>query len=281
VSGSSGRPLRRHTGRCHCGAVRFAVTSDFPELTTCDCSLCRRRSALMVKVHESAFELLAGAEQLATYQWHSHTAVHHFCKLCWVKHENHTPTGAFKVRGGLVYIDRLKRERPGVPGVVSPRAATTASRSALPGAPRRAGHHRRAARQQPREERGDARLRRRAVEHGEDFQAARGHAQGWLPSAGLDDGAVLPCRPGRWRRELCAGAVRAAPAWTRSTCRSAWARACGLVAARDALGLATRIRVVSIVGRAITHPTTTQLARRPSTPDPALSMLQRGLHGPP
>ena len=32
-----------------------------------------------------------------------------------VKHENHTPTGAFKVRGGLVYVDRLKRERPGIP----------------------------------------------------------------------------------------------------------------------------------------------------------------------
>ena len=26
----------------------------------------------------------------------------------WVKHENHTPTGAFKVRGGLVYMDRLR-----------------------------------------------------------------------------------------------------------------------------------------------------------------------------
>lgn len=36
-----------------------------------------------------------------------------------VKHENHTPVGAFKVRGGLVYLDRLVRERPGVPGVVS------------------------------------------------------------------------------------------------------------------------------------------------------------------
>ena len=28
----------------------------------------------------------------------------------WVKHENHTPTGAFKVRGGLVYVDRHRRE---------------------------------------------------------------------------------------------------------------------------------------------------------------------------
>jgi threonine dehydratase len=36
-----------------------------------------------------------------------------------VKHENHTPTGAFKVRGGIVYVDRLKRERPGVKGVIT------------------------------------------------------------------------------------------------------------------------------------------------------------------
>ena len=37
----------------------------------------------------------------------------------WVKHENHTPTGAFKVRGGLVYLDRLRRERPQVRGLVT------------------------------------------------------------------------------------------------------------------------------------------------------------------
>ncbi|MDK9695672.1 MAG: threonine dehydratase [Siculibacillus sp.] len=37
----------------------------------------------------------------------------------WVKHENHTPTGAFKLRGGLVYVERLRRERPHVKGVAS------------------------------------------------------------------------------------------------------------------------------------------------------------------
>lgn len=36
-----------------------------------------------------------------------------------VKHENHTPIGAFKVRGGIVYFDRLKREKPGVKGIVT------------------------------------------------------------------------------------------------------------------------------------------------------------------
>jgi threonine dehydratase len=37
----------------------------------------------------------------------------------WVKHENHTPTGAFKVRGGLVFADRLRATRPEVRGIVS------------------------------------------------------------------------------------------------------------------------------------------------------------------
>ncbi|MGF1474704.1 MAG: threonine dehydratase [Geminicoccaceae bacterium] len=37
----------------------------------------------------------------------------------WVKHENHTPTGAFKVRGGLVYLDWLRRERPEVGTILS------------------------------------------------------------------------------------------------------------------------------------------------------------------
>jgi threonine dehydratase len=37
----------------------------------------------------------------------------------WVKHENHTPTGAFKVRGGVVYMERLTRSHPGIAGVIS------------------------------------------------------------------------------------------------------------------------------------------------------------------
>ena len=36
-----------------------------------------------------------------------------------VKHENHTPIGAFKVRGGIVYFDRLKRARPQVQGIAT------------------------------------------------------------------------------------------------------------------------------------------------------------------
>lgn len=78
------RPTLRYEGSCHCGAIRFAIRTDFPELTTCDCSMCKRRNALMVKVHESNFELLRGEDSLAEYRFHTHTARHFFCGTCGI-----------------------------------------------------------------------------------------------------------------------------------------------------------------------------------------------------
>ena len=84
MNGTMTRAPRKYAGSCHCGAVRFEIESDFPELTTCDCSICRRKNALMVKVHESAFRLLAGEDSLAEYRFHTMTASHYFCKTCGI-----------------------------------------------------------------------------------------------------------------------------------------------------------------------------------------------------
>jgi hypothetical protein len=78
------RPLQQWTGSCHCRRVRFRIETDFPELTTCDCSICRRKNALMVKVHESKFELLSGADALTEYRFHTNTARHFFCSVCGI-----------------------------------------------------------------------------------------------------------------------------------------------------------------------------------------------------
>ena len=78
------RPLQEYEGSCHCGAVRFRIQTDFPELTTCDCSICRRKNALMVKVHEDAFQLLAGEQALVEYRFHTRTARHFFCATCGI-----------------------------------------------------------------------------------------------------------------------------------------------------------------------------------------------------
>lgn len=80
----SNRPMQTYTGSCHCGAVRFEIQTDFPELTQCDCSICRRKNALMVRVHESAFWLLAGEQVLTEYRFHTRTARHYFCSVCGI-----------------------------------------------------------------------------------------------------------------------------------------------------------------------------------------------------
>jgi hypothetical protein len=78
------RVMQKYRGSCHCGAVTFEIETDFPELTTCDCSICRRKNALMVKVHESRFKLISGDESLTEYQFHTMTARHFFCKACGI-----------------------------------------------------------------------------------------------------------------------------------------------------------------------------------------------------
>ena len=76
--------VSKHIGSCHCGGIRFTLDWDIDELTTCDCSLCVKRNALMAKVPEAALRLDRGEELLATYQWNSMRAQHHFCRRCGV-----------------------------------------------------------------------------------------------------------------------------------------------------------------------------------------------------
>ncbi|MCV2402479.1 GFA family protein [Marinomonas sp. C2222] len=75
---------KEYFGSCHCGEVQFKIITDFPELTTCDCSICIRKNALMVKVHESHFTLIKGESFLSEYQFHTKTAHHYFCKQCGI-----------------------------------------------------------------------------------------------------------------------------------------------------------------------------------------------------
>jgi threonine dehydratase len=104
-----------------------------------------------------------------------------------VKHENHTPIGAFKVRGGLVYVDRLKRERPTTAGLIS---ATRGNHGqSLAFAARRYGVP--VTIYVPY---GNSTEKNRAmrafganlVEHGEDFQSAREEAERCARLNGLE-----------------------------------------------------------------------------------------------
>ncbi|HEY0851554.1 MAG TPA: threonine dehydratase [Bradyrhizobium sp.] len=103
-----------------------------------------------------------------------------------VKHENHTPIGAFKVRGGLVYLDRLKREQPDVPGIISATRgnhgqslAFAASRAGVP-ATIYVPHG-----NSVEKNRAMRAFGAKLVEHGDDFQAAREESIREADRAGL------------------------------------------------------------------------------------------------
>ena len=76
--------LQTFKGSCHCQSVTFEIDSNMAELTTCDCSICLRKNALMVKVPETALRILSGEESLTTYTFHTHTAQHYFCSTCGI-----------------------------------------------------------------------------------------------------------------------------------------------------------------------------------------------------
>jgi threonine dehydratase len=104
-----------------------------------------------------------------------------------VKHENHTPIGAFKVRGGLVYVDRLKRERPNTAGLISATRGNhgqslvfAASRYGVPVTIYVPSGN------SVEKNRAMRAFGANLVEHGEDFQAAREEAERRAQSGGLE-----------------------------------------------------------------------------------------------
>jgi hypothetical protein len=74
------------TGTCHCGAVVFEVhlEDDLGKLLRCNCSLCRRKGAIMAFAPVENLTVVKGADMLALYQWNTKVAKHYFCKLCGI-----------------------------------------------------------------------------------------------------------------------------------------------------------------------------------------------------
>ncbi|WP_240913806.1 GFA family protein [Sphingomonas sp. HDW15A] len=73
-------------GACHCGAVRFVVTlSDgLKTARRCTCSYCRMRGAVAVSAELGGLTITQGDHALATYQFNTGIAKHHFCSKCGI-----------------------------------------------------------------------------------------------------------------------------------------------------------------------------------------------------
>ena len=165
----------------------------------------------------------------------------------WVKHENHTPTGAFKVRGGVVYIDDLLRRAPATRGVAAAtrgnhgqsvaRAATARGLEAVIVVPRGNSVEKNAA------------MRAQGAElvvHGADFQEALEHAEGLAAARGLhmfpSFHPLLVRGVGTYAWEFLSAVPDLDTVYAPIGLGSG---ICGVIAARDALGL--RASVVGVV----------------------------------
>ena len=210
----------------------------------------------------------------------------------WVKHENHTPTGAFKVRGGLVYLDRLLRAQPNIPGVISATRgnhgqsiAFAAARSAVPATiyvPHNNSIDQNSA---------IAGFGARVVEFGRDFDEARHEAFRVAAAEGLH---FIPS----FHRDLVIGVATYALELFRSVGNldtvyvgvGMGSGIAGLITVRDLLGLKTEIigvgaamapaTVLSFAaGRAVTAPSANTFADGVATREPnaeAMAVVCRG-----
>ena len=76
---------KKYTGSCHCGNVRFEVTTALENVISCNCSICSRTGYLLNFVPVEQFTLLAGDDQVTDYQFKSKRIHHLFCKTCGVR----------------------------------------------------------------------------------------------------------------------------------------------------------------------------------------------------
>ncbi len=72
-------------GSCHCGTVKFKVLTAASPAGRCNCSLCRRKGALMSPSFPAEnLEIVSGKEELTLYQFNTRVAKHYFCRHCGI-----------------------------------------------------------------------------------------------------------------------------------------------------------------------------------------------------
>ena len=72
---------------CHCGSVELEANipdEGFKKLMRCNCSLCKRKGAIMSPIPSTDLKVIKGKEHLKMYQYHTKVAEHYFCTNCGI-----------------------------------------------------------------------------------------------------------------------------------------------------------------------------------------------------
>ena len=76
----------KHKATCHCGAVELELSlpDGIVDPRRCDCSICRRKGAIVASVPLSGIRIVRGQDKLRLYQFNTATAKHYFCEVCGI-----------------------------------------------------------------------------------------------------------------------------------------------------------------------------------------------------
>ena len=75
-----------HKLTCHCGSVelKLHLPNGLEDPRRCDCSMCRRRGAIVASVTLDRLEIVKGEDKIKLYQFNTKTAKHFFCSVCGI-----------------------------------------------------------------------------------------------------------------------------------------------------------------------------------------------------
>ncbi|SKA68988.1 Uncharacterized conserved protein [Enterovibrio nigricans DSM 22720] len=78
--------LKKHLLSCHCGSVEIELSlpNGIESPRRCDCSICRRKGAVVASVKLDGIKIVKGEELLKLYQFNTKTAKHYFCSECGI-----------------------------------------------------------------------------------------------------------------------------------------------------------------------------------------------------
>ena len=86
---------------CHCEKVELEVNipdEGFKKLMRCNCSLCKKKGAIMTPISKEQLKVVKGEDVLKLYQYHTKTAKHYFCSNCGI-HTHNNPRSNPKIYG--------------------------------------------------------------------------------------------------------------------------------------------------------------------------------------
>ena len=85
---------------CHCGEIEaeIYIPGRLEKVIRCNCSICKRKGAIMSMVKNEDFKITKGEDKLKLYQFHSKVAKHYFCSDCGI-YTHHNPRSNPAVTG--------------------------------------------------------------------------------------------------------------------------------------------------------------------------------------